>query len=287
MTVTGEEFEEVAVELLFVGTGQPVRGTRVDLELRAGDDLRRLQGSCLDGYDLVVVAMEDQRRYVDLLEVFGEIGLGEGLDAVVRTLDAHGHRHQPERIARTFRDVRPLPVRAVEGIGEIFVVLRTVGRDASSDLIERLDRQTLGVRLGLEHQRRDGAEQHDLRHSGRSVAAHIPGHLASSCRVSDQYGVMEVESLDDGGEVVGVVVEIIAVPGLTRPASTPAVVGDCAEAAVGDELRRTVPRIGGQRPPLAEDDGLAAAPVLVEDVDPIGGGDKGHSELLTGLNVLQ
>ena len=42
-------------------------------------------------HDLVVVAMKDQRRHVELLEVFGEIRLGERLDAVEGVLVTRLH----------------------------------------------------------------------------------------------------------------------------------------------------------------------------------------------------
>jgi hypothetical protein len=37
-------------------------------------------------------------RHVDLLEVLGEIGLGESLDAVVRGLEADLFAHEPEGV---------------------------------------------------------------------------------------------------------------------------------------------------------------------------------------------
>ena len=46
---------------------------------------------------------------------------------------------------------------------------------------------------------------------------------------------------------------------------TAAVVGDGAEAVRGDEHHLVVPGVGVERPAVAEDDGLSAAPVLVED----------------------
>jgi hypothetical protein len=48
-----------------------------------------------DRHNLVVLAVHDQHRHVDGLEIPGEIGLGEGLDAVVMRLGAAHHALAP------------------------------------------------------------------------------------------------------------------------------------------------------------------------------------------------
>ena len=55
-----------------------------------------------------------------------------------------------------------------------------------------------------------------------------------------------------------------------------AVVGDAAEPARGQVEHLVFKRIGEERPTVAEDDGLAASPVLVEEAGAISGGDKSH-----------
>jgi hypothetical protein len=59
--------------------------------------------------------VDDQGRYVDHLQVLGEVGLGEGLDAIELVLDPAHPRLQPEGVAQALRDLGPRPVRAVEG----------------------------------------------------------------------------------------------------------------------------------------------------------------------------
>ena len=56
----------------------------VDLEDGPLDQLRRQHGRRGDRYDLIVVAMQDQRWDVELRQVFGQVGLREGLDAEIR-----------------------------------------------------------------------------------------------------------------------------------------------------------------------------------------------------------
>ena len=46
-------------------------------------------------HDLVVIAMHHQDRHGDLLEVFGEVRLGEGDDAVLMRLGASHHTLAP------------------------------------------------------------------------------------------------------------------------------------------------------------------------------------------------
>src|SRR5215475_5473976 len=90
---------------------------------RAPDELGRLPRRVLDGNDLVVLAVHDQGRNIDLLEVLGEIGLGEGLDALVGVLETRLHAPEPELIERTLGDVGTRPVGAIEGGRQVPVEL--------------------------------------------------------------------------------------------------------------------------------------------------------------------
>jgi len=54
---------------------QAMRRALIDLQLRVLDDLGREHGRGADGHDLVVVAVHDQRRHVDLLQIIAEVGL--------------------------------------------------------------------------------------------------------------------------------------------------------------------------------------------------------------------
>ena len=88
--------------------------------------------------------------------------------------------------------------------------------------------------------------------------------------MADMDRVLEVERLDQRREVVGIGVEVVAVPGLARPAMAAAVVGDAAIAARGQEEHLVLERIGGQRPAMAEDDRLPRAPILEIDLGAVG-----------------
>ena len=65
-----QEGQQVGVELLLVCAGEAVGRARIDLQGGVLDNLRGEEGRGADRHDLVVVAMEDQGRNVELLEVF-------------------------------------------------------------------------------------------------------------------------------------------------------------------------------------------------------------------------
>ena len=85
--------------------------------------------------------MNNQRRHVEPLEVFGEIRLGERLDAVEGVLDTGLHPLEPERIDHALRDLGTGLVGSEErAAGEILVELRGVGDGAVAYLVEHLNR---------------------------------------------------------------------------------------------------------------------------------------------------
>ena len=72
----------------------------------------------------------------------------------------------------------------------------------------------------------------------------------------------------------------MAVRGLGRAAVAATVVGDHAVAVLHEEHHLGVPVVGTERPAVVEHDRLTAAPVLVEDLRAVLGGDEGHVSLL-------
>jgi hypothetical protein len=107
------------------------------------------------------------------------------------------------------------------------------------------------------------------------VAADVARHLAAAGGEAGQDDVVQVERLDQLRQVVGVVVHVVAVPGLARTAMATAVVADHAEAVVRQVEGGRFPAVGVERPAVAEDHRLAVAraPVLVIDLDAVAGGD--------------
>src|ERR687887_2427952 len=67
--LTRDEREQIRVDLLFVRRAHAVRQARINFQRRILDQLGRLQGRGADRYDLVIVAMQDQGRDVELLQI--------------------------------------------------------------------------------------------------------------------------------------------------------------------------------------------------------------------------
>ena len=108
------------------------------------------------------------------------------------------------------------------------------------------------------------------------MAADVAGDFAAAGRVADMDRVLQVERFDELRQVVGVGVHVVAVPGLARSAMAAAVMGDAAVAAGGQKEHLVFPGIRAERPAMAEDYGLSAAPVLVVDLRAVFGRDRGH-----------
>src|SRR5436305_6820721 len=60
---------------------------------------------------------------------------------------------------------------------------------------------------------------------------------------------------------------VVAIAGLSRASMAAAIVRDDAIAVLEKEQHLRIPVVGRERPAVAEDDGLSAAPVLVVDLD--------------------
>src|SRR6185437_9277409 len=77
-------------------------------------------------------------------------------------------------------------------------------------------------------------------------------------------------------EIVGVVIEVVPIGYLSRAAMAAPVMSNDAEAMPEEEHHLVVPVVGRQRPAVAEHDRLPRAPVLVEDLYAVLGGDRRH-----------
>src|SRR5258708_5013683 len=71
-------------------------------------------------------------------------------------------------------------------------------------------------------------------------------------------------------------IHVMATADLGGAAMPAPVVGYDAIAVLEEEQHLRVPIIGRQRPAVAEHDGLTLAPVLVEDLNAVFGGDRGR-----------
>src|SRR2546426_190201 len=78
-----DEAEQVGVDDLRIRRGHAVRKLRIGLQRALLQELDRQARAVVDRDDLIVLAVHDQRGDVDRLQIVGEVGLRERLDAVV------------------------------------------------------------------------------------------------------------------------------------------------------------------------------------------------------------
>ena len=167
------------------------------------------------GHDLVVFAVHHQGRDGDFLEVLGEVGLRERHDAVVVGLGAAHHALAPPVGNGGFDRFDTGAVKTVEGArGQIAVELGAVRCQLGLQIVEHALGQAFWIRLRLHHQRRHRGDERGFGCALFTVAAQEPGNFAAAGGVSDVYDVVQVEVFDDGEQVVGVVVGVVAVGGL-------------------------------------------------------------------------
>src|SRR5262249_35073609 len=100
--------------------------------------------------------MHHQGWDIELLEVFGEIRLGEGFDALISVQQAGLHAPEPELIQRALRLFYTL-IGTIKRRCEILVELRAVLHDTAPHVVEHIHWEALRIRRGLEH---------DWRHCG-------------------------------------------------------------------------------------------------------------------------
>src|SRR4029077_12949361 len=134
-----------------------------------------------------------------------------------------------------------------------------------------------GIGRCLHHQRRNGADDRRLSDPTFAVAREIVNHLASACRMTDMDRILEVEMLDHGRKVVRVMIHIMPVANLRRPAVASPVMRYDAIALAQEEQHLRVPVIGRKRPAMAEHNRLTRTPILVEDLDAVFSSDYGHA----------
>ncbi len=101
-------------------------------------------------------------------------------------------------------------------------------------------------------------------------------NFAAAGGMADMHGVLEVKMSRQRGEVVGVVIHVVAAPDLARAAVAAPVMRDDAEAVALEEKHLRIPVIGRKRPAMAEDDRLPRTPILIENLGTVLRGDRRH-----------
>lgn len=90
--------------------------------------------------------------------------------------------------------------------------------------------------VNQQHDRRDGADQHGLGDTALRFAeiGNVTRHFAAAGGVSDVNRIAQIELFEDGGSIGGIVVEIMPLAHLLRPAVSATIMRD-DPVAIEDE----------------------------------------------------
>src|SRR5438034_4100640 len=123
-----DKFEEVCVDSFSVRGGHPMRKALIGFQSAILEQLCRQRRRIGIRHDLIVIAMHHQHRYGDLLQVFGEVRLGKGYDAIIMRFCASHHTLTPPIPDYALRWLRTRPVITVERASrQIVIELGSVG----------------------------------------------------------------------------------------------------------------------------------------------------------------
>src|SRR6516165_5004984 len=117
------------------------------------------------------------------------------------------------------------------------------------------------------------------------MTGEIMHHLAATGRMADVNRILQVEMIGDRLQIVGIMIHIMSVAGLSRATMSAPIGRNDAIAFAEEEKHIRVPIVRRQRPTMAEDNRLTAAPILVINVDVLSvffsASDIWHSEFLS------
>ena len=107
-------------------------------------------------------------------------------------------------------------------------------------------------------------------------------NLAAAGGMTHVHRILQIERRDQLRQVIGIGIEVVAVPGLTRTPVAAPIVSDASIAALGEIEHLILKRICGQRPAVAEYDRLSAAPIFEINLRAVFGDDGVHVTFLQG-----
>jgi hypothetical protein len=95
------------------------------------------------------------------------------------------------------------------------------------------------------------------------MSANVSRDFAAAGRMAHVNHFTQIERFDNGREIVGVCVHVVAIPRLARSPMATAVMCDASIAVIGQEHHLVFKGIGVEGPTMTEKDRLSNAPVLV------------------------
>ena len=179
--------------------------------------------------------MHDERRHIDLRQVAAEVGKPR-----VHARVAREGRRPGGDVETRLKSLVADPfwgelVGVVEVVEEVLEVGVAVLDDRRLDALEDLAVDALGVIVGLQQEGRDHPQQRGLAHASRAVAAEVASDLARAHRETHQQHIVQAQVLDQGVQVSGERVVVVAHRRLARAAEAAAVIAD-GPVAVGEQL---------------------------------------------------
>src|SRR5258706_6961544 len=112
--LAAQERQKVLIKLICVCIGQSIRRAGINLQDRVRDEFLTRTRSDIHWNDLVVLAVNDQCRSVELQQIGREIRFGKGFDRFVDVLETACHSLAPPRIDQTLRHIGARSIKAVE-----------------------------------------------------------------------------------------------------------------------------------------------------------------------------
>ena len=190
-----DEGQDVFIHLLLRGRDQAMAFAGIDLEDRVWQELGSYGARVRHRNQLVGIAVNDEDRHINFLEVFGRIGLGKDLHAEVGGMKARGQALAQERFTHTLRDLRSRQIIPIKGEGDVLEELRPIREESLADSVESLHGQPTWIASRFQHQRRGRCNQDRLGNPGRSVATQITNNFASSNGMADVDDILQIERL--------------------------------------------------------------------------------------------
>src|SRR4030081_1179808 len=148
--------------------------------------------------------MKNEGWHIELLQIFCEVSLREGLDAIVMRLNAAHHSLEPPVFANAFRDLGAWPVVSVERKRNVLVELSSIVRNLGLQVVEDRDRQAAGILVRLHHQGCHCAYQHGHGYTFHAMPADITGNFSAAGGVAYMDCVLQVELFRQSREIVGI-----------------------------------------------------------------------------------
>src|SRR6478609_240698 len=178
------------------------------------------------------------------------------------------HTLTPPVLDDRFRRFRARPVEPIEwSLRQVAIKLRPIGCKLRLQSVEYFFGKAAGIRRRLHHQRRHRANQRSLRDSFFAMPSQIMRYLAAAGGMTNVHCVFQIKMRSQSRKIIGVMIHVMAVAGLSGPSVATPVMGDDAIAVFEEEEHLRIPVVRRQRPTVAEDNGLSTAPVFVIDVD--------------------